>query len=194
MKEQSVSSQNVEQSVIEVPLIKARIINYPEITQLRNLKTNFYGKMYAACYFLKIRILQLSTMRFLCWPLGKLVSISGTVIRVSNTKLQCSWMAFKCCGCGTIQCVKQPDGAFTQPTRCLSTECHCRTFATLRSSRYTQTFDWQSVRIQELVPDDQVCKKSTGNQRIASYINILFFFTNRYREKVAEFLERSSAS
>lgn len=88
------------------------------------------------------------------------MSISGTVIRVSNTKLLCSWMAFQCVGCSTIQCVKQPDGAFTQPTKCLNSECHFRTFTALRSSSYTQTFDWQSVKIQELVPDEQVKKFS----------------------------------
>lgn len=87
--------------------------------------------------------------------LGKLVSICGTVIRVSNIKLQCSWLAFQCNGCDTVQCLKQTDGSFTQPSKCLNRECNYRTFHPLRSSPYTQTFDWQSVKLQELVPDDQ---------------------------------------
>ena len=92
---------------------------------------------------------------------GKLVSISGTVIRVSNTKLQCSWMAFQCNGCATVQCVKQPDGAFTQATKCLNKECYYKTFTALRSSPYTQTYDWQCVKVQELVPDDQASTRQS---------------------------------
>lgn len=70
-------------------------------------------------------------------------------------KLQCSWLAFQCAGCETVQCVKQADGAFSQPSKCLNKECNFRTFHPLRSSTYTQTFDWQNVRLQEMVPDDQ---------------------------------------
>lgn len=87
--------------------------------------------------------------------LGKTVSVHGTVIRVSNVKLRCSWLAFKCVGCETIQCVKQEDGVFTQPTSCLDRECRLRTFLPQRMSSYTQTFNWQTIRVQEMAPDDR---------------------------------------
>lgn len=84
------------------------------------------------------------------------MSVNGTVIRVSNVKLQCSWLAFECAGCSLMQSVKQQDGVFTQPRSCLNKECHFRTFKPMRSSEFTQTYDWQKIRIQEQVADDPV--------------------------------------
>lgn len=85
-----------------------------------------------------------------------MVSVTGTAIRVSNVKLHCLWLAFQCVGCNTIQCVKQIDNGFVQPKTCLNKECSYRTFKSLYSSPYTQTYDWQTVRLQEQAPDDQV--------------------------------------
>lgn len=128
---------------------------------------------------------------------GKLVSVSGTVIRVGNIKLQCSWMAFECAGCESMQCVKQPDGEFTQPTRCFDKNCHCRTFKPLRSSTYTQTFDWQTIRLQEQVPDDQV----RGGACTFIFPSYFFCFSNNilmrmyaFSEKEVEYRARWNAS
>jgi len=41
---------------------------------------------------------------------GKLVSIKGSVVRVGNRKLLCTWMAFECNACQAITCIRQPDG------------------------------------------------------------------------------------
>lgn len=76
------------------------------------------------------------------------------MIRVSNVKLRCSWLAFQCIGCETVQCVKQEDGVFVQPTSCLDKECRLRTFIPLKASPYTQTFDWQTIKLQETDSDE----------------------------------------
>lgn len=96
-----------------------------------------------------------------CVPLslftGKLVSIKGTVIRVGNTKLQATWLAFKCSGCEGVQSVRQPEGSIVQPTQCPEKTCRSRSFTPLQDSSHTQTVNWQLIRLQEILSDDQVC-------------------------------------
>lgn len=46
MKEQSLPLQDTDVTSIDVPLIKARVNNYNVKTQLKNLKTNYYGNSY----------------------------------------------------------------------------------------------------------------------------------------------------
>nr|CAD7574505.1 unnamed protein product [Timema californicum] len=113
---------------IKLPIIRARPTNFEPVTELKNLKASYYGK---------------------------LVSVRGTIIRVGNVKILCTWMAFLCNSCRAMQCIKQPEGIFTQPTSCTSDDCRSRTFSPLISSPYTQTVNWQSVRLQELVADDR---------------------------------------
>ena len=133
-------------------MIKARIINFDRITHLKNLKTNCYGM---PSMTIKLSPFFEFSSKFIISFLGKTVSVHGTVIRVSNVKLRTSWLAFQCVGCQTIQCVKQPDGCFTQPTSCLDRDCRLRTFLPLRTSPYTQTFNWQTIRLQEMASDDR---------------------------------------
>ncbi|XP_069669025.1 DNA helicase MCM8 [Periplaneta americana] len=113
---------------IILPSIRARIANFEPIIQLKNLKAIFFGK---------------------------LVSVRGTIIRVGNIKLLCMWMAFECNTCCAVQCVKQQDGFFSQPTKCTTEGCRAKSFRPLYSSPFTQTINWQSVRLQEIVSDDQ---------------------------------------
>nr|CAD7399794.1 unnamed protein product [Timema poppensis] len=113
---------------IKLPIIRARPTNFEPVTELKNLKASYYGK---------------------------LVSVRGTIIRVGNVKILCTWMAFLCNSCRAMQCIKQPEGIFTEPTSCSNDDCRSRTFSPLISSPYTQTVNWQSVRLQELVADDR---------------------------------------
>lgn len=113
---------------VNLPSIRARIVNFEPVTQLKNLKAIFFGK---------------------------LVSVRGTIIRVGNIKLLCVWMAFQCNTCHAMQCVKQPEGFFTQPAKCITEGCRAKSFTPLHSSPFTQTINWQSVRLQEIVADDQ---------------------------------------
>lgn len=85
---------------------------------------------------------------------GKLVSIRGTVIRVGNLKLLSVWMAFSCNNCGSIQCVRQPQGKYTLPTKCSGDNCRSRAFAPKHSSPFTQTINYQSIKVQEIADDE----------------------------------------
>uniref|UniRef100_A0A1B6LNA8 DNA helicase MCM8 n=1 Tax=Graphocephala atropunctata TaxID=36148 RepID=A0A1B6LNA8_9HEMI len=117
-----------ERHSVDLPAVRVRLLNYEPVTCLKNLKANLYGK---------------------------LVCVRGTIIRVGNMKLLCTWMGFQCVACGGVQTVRQPDGAFTQPTVCAGSTCRARNFTPLCGSTYTQTLNWQTVRLQELVDDDQ---------------------------------------
>ncbi|NXG54209.1 MCM8 helicase, partial [Hemiprocne comata] len=114
--------------IINVPLIHARVYNYDPLTQLKNVRANCYGKY---------------------------IALRGTVVRVSNIKPLCTKLAFVCGMCGDVQSVTLTDGKYTLPTKCLVPECRGRSFTADRSSPLTTTVDWQSVKVQELMSDDQ---------------------------------------
>uniref|UniRef100_A0A8B9PKA5 DNA helicase MCM8 n=1 Tax=Apteryx owenii TaxID=8824 RepID=A0A8B9PKA5_APTOW len=114
--------------IINVPHIHARVYNYDPLTQLKNVRANCYGKY---------------------------IALRGTVVRVSNIKPLCTKLAFVCATCGDVQGVPLPDGKYTLPAKCLVPECRGRSFAVDRSSPLTTTVDWQSVKVQELMADDQ---------------------------------------
>ncbi|KAM7117450.1 DNA helicase MCM8 isoform 3-T3 [Ciconia maguari] len=114
--------------IINVPLIHARVYNYDPLTQLKNVRANCYGKY---------------------------IALRGTVVRVSNIKPLCTKLAFLCGTCGDVQSVPLPDGKYTLPAKCLVPECRGRSFTADRSSPLTTTVDWQSVKVQELMSDDQ---------------------------------------
>ncbi|XP_009073390.1 PREDICTED: DNA helicase MCM8 [Acanthisitta chloris] len=114
--------------IINVPLIHARVYNYDPLTQLKNVRANCYGKY---------------------------IALRGTVVRVSNIKPLCTKLAFVCGTCGDVQCVPLPDGKYQLPSKCLVPECRGRSFTADRSSPLTTTVDWQSIKVQELMLDDQ---------------------------------------
>uniref|UniRef100_A0A6I8PEL4 DNA helicase MCM8 n=1 Tax=Ornithorhynchus anatinus TaxID=9258 RepID=A0A6I8PEL4_ORNAN len=114
--------------VVNVPQIHTRIYNYDPLTQLKNVRANFYGKF---------------------------VALRGTVVRVGNIKPLCTKMAFLCAACGELQTISLPDGKYCLPTKCPVPECRGKSFLAQRSSPLTVTVDWQTIKIQELMSDDQ---------------------------------------
>lgn len=110
--------------------INVRLLNHSPVIQLKNLKVNYFGK---------------------------LASVRGTVIRVSNTKLICHSMAFKCNNCEATQVVQQPDGVYALPSQCPTNMCKNHTkFVPLLSSPHTVTNNWQLLKLQESVGNEQV--------------------------------------
>uniref|UniRef100_A0A8C9JRC4 DNA helicase MCM8 n=1 Tax=Panthera tigris altaica TaxID=74533 RepID=A0A8C9JRC4_PANTA len=116
------------ETMVNVPHIHARVYNYEPLTQLKNVRANYYGKY---------------------------IAVRGTVVRVSNIKPLCTKMAFLCAACGEVQGFPLPDGKYNLPTKCPVPICRGRSFTALRSSPLTVTMDWQSIKIQELMSDDQ---------------------------------------
>ncbi|XP_068088601.1 DNA helicase MCM8 isoform X1 [Hyperolius riggenbachi] len=117
-----------EAPIVSVPYIHARVYNYEPLIPLKNLRANLYGKY---------------------------VALRGTVVRVSNIKPLCTKMAFVCNMCGDVQGFPTPDGKYTVPTKCPVPECRSRTFTPNRGSPLTVTVDWQTIKVQEMMSDDQ---------------------------------------
>jgi DNA helicase MCM8 len=110
----------------DVPYIRARLINYRKITPLKNLRAALFGK---------------------------LVAVSGTCVRASNTTPLCLSLAFQCRTCSGVMTYPQTDGKYESPPRCIldrdSLQCTGTNFDPLRSSTKNVTIEWQSIRIQE---------------------------------------------
>lgn len=114
--------------LFDLPYIQARITNFEPTIPLKNLKS---------CYW------------------GKFVAIHGTVIRVSNVKPLVKKMAFSCNLCSQTQVVHLTDGKYSIPTQCSSVDCRGKSFTPERSSPMTETIDWQTIKVQEIMDDDQ---------------------------------------
>ncbi|KAK9510017.1 hypothetical protein O3M35_004892 [Rhynocoris fuscipes] len=119
----------------EFPAIRIRLFNNEPVVPLKEIKAGLFGK---------------------------LVTVKGTVIRVGPSKLLCVRMGFACTSCRRPQTVTQKDGIYTLPKSCLAGECKSKTFAPLCSSHLTITRNFQIIKIQESIGDDD--QRSDGGR------------------------------
>lgn len=111
------------------PPINVRIANYPNRTWLKDLKANVVGKF---------------------------ISVGGTVVRVSSIKPLVVQMAFLCSSCNKQFTIFFTDGKYKSPDRC-GNGCKGKTFLPQRQSNSgTKDVDWQRIKVQEKLTDDQV--------------------------------------
>ncbi|KAL9993384.1 putative DNA helicase [Helianthus debilis subsp. tardiflorus] len=82
----------------------------------------------------------------------RLVSVRGTVIKVSTVKPLVVQMSFVCTKCGTTITRDFPDGKFSPPSVCVIHGCKSRSFNPIRSS--ARPIDFQKIRIQELLKSE----------------------------------------
>lgn len=80
---------------------------------------------------------------------GKLISIRGTIMRVGQSQLLCTWLTFKCDICHTQQTIRQPDGIMTIPSRCKDGCRNQSKFTPMLISPFTRTEAYQTIRLQE---------------------------------------------
>ncbi|CAM8916188.1 unnamed protein product [Rhodiola kirilowii] len=107
---------------MQIHKVNIRLHNYPEsVISLKNLKAA---------------------------SIDRIVSVRGTVVKVSTVKPLVLQMPFECakCSCKTIR--NFPDGKFSPPTSCGMQGCKSRTFNPLRSA--AQCIDFQKIRVQEI--------------------------------------------
>lgn len=72
-------------------------------------------------------------------------------------RIECEYLTFSCSSCQGTQIVRQKDSVFTVPLKCLSKGCQVKSnFTALHSSPYTRTINCQTIKIQELIGDNQV--------------------------------------
>lgn len=104
--------------------IRVRIQDHTPIVDLHSLKQNNYGR---------------------------LITVRGTVIRVSEPEIVCSWLAFRCATCHCEQAIRQTNRLeITLPASCKGSGCRARSnFQSLLSSPFTRTEPYQTIRLQE---------------------------------------------
>ncbi|CAL9125916.1 unnamed protein product [Musa textilis] len=83
---------------------------------------------------------------------GKLVSVRGSVVKVSTTRPLVLQMEFACGKCGTVIARAFPDGKFSPPVACSIHGCRSRTFIPNRST--AKLMDFQKIRVQELLKSE----------------------------------------
>ncbi|XP_010253506.1 PREDICTED: probable DNA helicase MCM8 isoform X2 [Nelumbo nucifera] len=123
----AVAVHKLEKSQMEYDVkINIRPHNYPEsMIALKNLKAAY---------------------------IGKLVSVRGTVIKVSMVRPLVVQMNFTCAKCGADITRTFPDGKYSPPAVCTFHGCKSRTFNPMRST--ARTIDFQKIRIQELLKSE----------------------------------------
>jgi len=103
--------------------INIRLYNHPDsILALKNLKSAF---------------------------IGRLVSVHGTVVKMSIVKPLVVQMNFTCTKCRSTVTCHFPDGKYSPPSSCILPSCKSKTFIPVRCE--AQTLDFQKIRIQELL-------------------------------------------
>lgn len=118
----SESSQSPSTHKLMLQVIRPRVIGHGPEVHLRQMKVNSFGK---------------------------LISVRGTVIRAASSQILNSWMAFRCSLCHGQQAIRQTDGTLVVPNGCRD-GCKARSnFVPLRSSVYTRTEAFQTIRLQE---------------------------------------------
>jgi len=123
-----VSSEKVEGDENNTfPIVRARIVNHQVFTQLKQLKSSYFQR---------------------------LVTIQGTVVRVSPIRPCNTWLAWQCPSCMAEVVTYQMEGKFTAPSRCTGGCRNSRNFLPLRSSRSTVCVDRQVVRLQEVLEEE----------------------------------------
>jgi len=109
------------------PIVRARFVNHSVLTQLKQLKSSYFQR---------------------------LVTVQGTVVRVSPIKPSNTWLAWQCPACNAEVVTFQPEGKFTTPSKCSGGCKSVRNFVPLRSSKSTVCVDRQVIRLQEVLDDE----------------------------------------
>lgn len=106
--------------------VNIRLYNYPEsMIALKNLKAAY---------------------------IDKLVSLRGTVVKVSTVKPLVVEMTFDCAKCKSSIKRIFPDGKFSPPAMCNLHGCKSKTFVPIRST--ARAIDFQKIRLQELLKSE----------------------------------------
>jgi DNA replicative helicase MCM subunit Mcm2 (Cdc46/Mcm family) len=75
---------------------------------------------------------------------GRLVSVHGTVVKMSIVKPLVVQMNFTCTKCRSTVTCHFPDGKYSPPSSCILPSCKSKTFIPVRCE--AQTLDFQKIR------------------------------------------------
>eukprot|EP01018_Ginkgo_biloba_P024667 Gb_07123 [translate_table: standard] len=118
-----------------------------EVLLCSDKQSEYHGKINVRLYNHPDSMLALKNLKAAF--IGRLVSVRGTVVRISIVKPLVVQMNFSCVKCGSTITRRFPDGKYSPPTSCIFHSCKSKTFIPIRFT--AQTFDFQKIRIQELL-------------------------------------------
>jgi DNA helicase MCM8 len=81
--------------------------------------------------------------------IGKLVTVRGTVVRISSVKSLITQIDFLCTQCGNRQVKHLDEGRYSVPGKCATAGCKSKAFVADRESSKTVSIDMQRIRLQE---------------------------------------------
>ncbi|CDW58276.1 DNA replication licensing factor MCM8 [Trichuris trichiura] len=85
---------------------------------------------------------------------NRLVSFVGVVVRIGSCRPKCTRVAFLCESCNRRFSILLTDDVYITPSRCISKDCGGTLFEPLlETNDPTETVDWQQLRVQELVTE-----------------------------------------
>lgn len=104
--------------------INVRLLGYTDITSLREIRAQMAGQ---------------------------LVSIQGTVVKISSPRPYPISLCFRCNLCATEMTLSLEEGKYSAPKACSTEDCKAKPnqFQPLYASDNTTAVDWQKIRIQE---------------------------------------------
>lgn len=124
--QKSLSMRKDSKRLADFAKINIRLHNYPEsMIALKNLKAAY---------------------------IDRLVSVRGTIVKVSTVRPLVIQMNFVCNKCGTSIICDFPDGKFSPPSICEIHGCKSRSFSPIKSS--ARSIDFQKIRLQELLKSE----------------------------------------
>lgn len=135
--------------------INIRLHNYPDsMIALKNLKSAYIGNFIPALamvifschtqYYSGIFMWMRKLMVSFGGMTDRIVSVRGSVVKVSTVRPLVLKMDFECAKCGSSITRKFPDGKFSPPTTCSLYGCKSRNFNPLIPT--AQPVDFQKIR------------------------------------------------
>ncbi|KAH7513013.1 hypothetical protein FEM48_Zijuj12G0151300 [Ziziphus jujuba var. spinosa] len=127
-----------DDKLVDGTKVNIRLHNHPEsLIALKNLKAAYIGIIVDG---------------IIGGMADKLVSVRGTVVKVSTVRPLVVEMGFDCAKCKTMIPRIFPDGKFSPPPVCNFAGCKSKNFNPIRST--ARTIDFQKIRLQELLKSD----------------------------------------
>lgn len=129
---------------IEAQKIIVRLEQYSSsMRHIRQLKSSSIGNS-TSIHTVVASLCSMSTASYSF--AGKIVTIKGTVVRISPVKPMVQSASFACSKCGSEQQMSFKEGIFALPTSCGEDGCRARTFTLLKKT--AKSIDWQKIRVQ----------------------------------------------
>jgi DNA helicase MCM8 len=129
----------------DIEKVNIRLYNHTEtIIALKNLKAAYISMNLCLSFYFVCPSTSKWSTDLLIYLTEKLVTVRGTVVKVSTVKPLVLELDFQCMKCATTIRRVFSDGKFSPPVSCIIQGCKGRTFTPMRST--AKLIDFQKIR------------------------------------------------